>query len=152
MEMLTHIESFRTLKRGGTLAFTTWSSSGPFALLQLAQARMSDYPLAPPSSRLSGSWNHPRYVRDQLRQLGYIDISIKPHPIVHTASTPKHFAKKMRHVLMLHTAGWGEERQDKGWALGQTIEEVLRAQHGEGQVKIHSVVLVITAKRPLETE
>lgn len=146
------VESFRTLTPGGTLSFTTWSSSGPFALLQLAQARMPDYPLAPPSSRLLGNWNHPRYVRDQLQQLGYTDISVEPLPISHSAATPRAFAKKMGHVLTLHTAGWGDERQDKGWALGQSIEGVLREQQGEGRVTIHSVVLLITAKRPVDAE
>lgn len=51
---------------------------------------------------------------------------------------------------MLHTMAWGDERRDKGWELGQTIEKVLRDQQGDGPVEIRSVVLLITAKRPAE--
>lgn len=140
-------ETHRVLRPDGTISFTTWGLSGPFALLQLAQAHMVDYPLAPPNSRLTGHWNHPRYVSSQLESVGYTDIKITSFPFVQKADSARDMAKKMRHAIMLHTLAWGTERQEKGWELGQMIEKVLQDQRGPGPIEIHSVALLITAKK-----
>ena len=71
-----------------------------------------------------------------------------PRAIAHRASSAKDMARKMRHVIMLHTQAWGEERRDKGWELGQMVENVLREQQGADDVTISSAILLITAKRP----
>lgn len=141
-------ETLRTLKPKGTVSFTTWSLSGPYALLQQAQARLSDYPLTPPNLRLLTSWNHPRYARSQLSKLGYVDIKVTPHAFKQTAKDARDMARKMRHVIMLHTLMWGEERRDKGWELGEMVERVLRESQGDGEVSINSVVLLISARKP----
>ena len=103
--------------------------------------------MTPSNPRLSGSWNHPQYVREQLEKLGYKNIAITPHAYEHTAPSPDIMAKKMRHAIMLHTLGWGVERKEKGWELRQAVESVLRAQQGDCEVKVTSVVLLITAQR-----
>ena len=108
---------------------------------------MSDYPLAPPNARLSGSWNHPRFVRSRLEAIGYTNIRVTPYTFKQRAESAEDMACKMWHVLMLHTLGWGEERREKGWELGQTMARVLREQQGDGEVEINSVVLLVTAKR-----
>lgn len=144
------IETLRVLQPGGTLAFTTWALSGPFQLLQLAQAHLTDYPLVPPPGRLFGAWNHPRYVKSQLQELGYTNIEITPYTFTHSAGSAAEMARKMWLVLMLYTMGWGEERKHSGWELGQAVEEALKLQQGEGMVEITSVALLVKAQRPTE--
>jgi hypothetical protein len=141
------LESLRTLRIGGTLAFTTWALSGPFQLCQLAQSRLPDYPLAPPPQRLSGSWNHPRYVQSQLKDIGYTNVEITPFSFIQEASSAEQMVKKMWHVLMLLTEGWGDERKAMGWKLARSMEQGLRAGQGDGRVAITSVALLITARR-----
>jgi hypothetical protein len=55
--------------------------------------------------------------------------------------------KKMWHVLMLLTEGWGDERKAMGWKLARSMEQGLRAGQGDGRVAITSVALLITARR-----
>ena len=87
-------------------------------------------------------------MRSQLETLGFHDITITPYAFDQRATSPRDMARKMRHVIMLHTLGWGAERQDKGWKLGERVERCLRDQQGDGEVKIRSVVLLVVAKRP----
>lgn len=70
-----------------------------------------------------------------------------PFSFVQEASSAEEMVKKMWHALMLLTEGWGDERREKGWELGRSMEQALRAQQGDGKVAITSVALLITAKR-----
>ncbi|KAK6910674.1 hypothetical protein I203_104706 [Kwoniella mangroviensis CBS 8507] len=143
-------ESIRVLKSGGTLSLSTWGCSGPLQLLQLAISLLPSYPLIPPSPPPGGAWSHPRYIQQILTDHGLVDIQIEPYEFVQTADSPGDMARKMHPVVPILTAKWGEERQELGWKVFEKVEELLRREQGEGPVKIWSVALVVTAKKPNE--
>jgi hypothetical protein len=49
---------------------------------------------------------------------------------------------------MMAFGGPGEEARVEGWKLFEKMAEVLRAEGGEGPVKVSVVALIITARKP----
>ncbi|WWC71757.1 uncharacterized protein I206_105716 [Kwoniella pini CBS 10737] len=141
-------ESIRVLKSGGKLSFSTWSYSGPFHLIQHAIALLPYYPLLPPSPTPGGQWTHPEYLRQILQEEGMTEIEINPYEFIQTALNTEDMARKMHHVVKIVTNSWGIEQQELGWKVFEKIEELLRRNQGDGEVKITSVALIITAKKP----
>ncbi|WWC71756.1 uncharacterized protein I206_105715 [Kwoniella pini CBS 10737] len=140
-------ESIRVLKSGGTLSFSTWAYSGPFQLLQHAIALFPSYPLTP-SPPSGSSWTHPQSVRKILEEHKLKDIIITPFEFFQYADNPRQMAKKMWPVVKVISSRWGEQQGELGWKVFEKIEELLKRDQGDEEVKIASVALIVTAKKP----
>jgi hypothetical protein len=100
----------------------------------------------------TGYWHDPRFVRETLEKLGMEDIKVETVPYVHEAESAAAMAKTMWPVVgmvsMMGMGGPGEKARVEGWKMFGKIEEVLKMQFGEGPVRVTTVALVATAKKP----
>ncbi|WWC63070.1 uncharacterized protein I303_105669 [Kwoniella dejecticola CBS 10117] len=140
-------ESIRVLKPRGTLSFSTWAYAGPLHLLQHAIALLPSYPLTP-SPPPEGPWTQPEYIRKILIEHNMKEIKVTPFEFQQYADSPKEMARKMWPVVKIITSQWGERQGELGWTMFEKIEELLRRDQGDGRVKIISVALIVTAKKP----
>lgn len=62
-------------------------------------------------------------------------------------SDAKEGAKMVRPAVKGVSAPW-EDPAKQGWEVFEKIEEVLRAEYGDGPVGFWSVALIVTAKKP----
>ncbi|WVW85847.1 hypothetical protein I302_107885 [Kwoniella bestiolae CBS 10118] len=142
-------ESIRVLKPGGTLSFSTWGAHGPFQVIQRAISLLPSYPLTDPLPSPGGEpWSHPRYLHKTLLEQGLEDIRIEPFEYVHTAHSPGEMTYKMKSIVPYVTFQWGDEREELGWKLFEIIEETLRREQGDGPVRLVSVAIVVSARKP----
>ncbi|WWC90912.1 uncharacterized protein L201_005850 [Kwoniella dendrophila CBS 6074] len=141
-------ESIRVLKPNGVLGFSTWAYSGPFHLLQHAIALLPNYPFNPNPPPPGGNWMHPQWLKQTLESKGMKDIKIEPYEFTQTAESAAEMSRKMHHVVKIVTSKWGSEQRELGWKVFEKIEDLLIREQGKGPVKITSVALIVTARKP----
>lgn len=100
----------------------------------------------------NGYWGSPAFVRSTLEGLGLVDIKIEPAMWVHGGNSPVETAKMMwllyKIKAMMAFGGPNEMARVEGWKLFDKLEQVLRAEFGDGPAKVSTVALIITARKP----